>query len=88
MQNKLNESINIAIMENELSASEWELNQLAWELYWFVDFFNIVFFKDQTVPIPVLTFEKTRVNSLGYYRVGLNDFAVKGQINRLIISRG
>ncbi len=81
MHNRLNESINIAIMENELSASDWELNQLAWTLYWFVDFFNVVFFKDQPVPIPVLTFEKTRVNSLGNYRVGLNDFAVKGQIN-------
>ncbi len=81
MQNRINDKINIAIMDNELSATGWGLNQLAWTLYWFVDFFDIVFFKDQPVPIPVLTFEKTRVNSLGYYRVGLNDFAVKEQIN-------
>ena len=81
MQNRINDKINIAIMDNELSATDWEMNQLAWTLYWFVDFFNIVFFKDQPVPIPVLTFEKTRVNSMGYYRVGLNDFAVKEQIN-------
>ncbi len=79
--NNMNESVNIAIMENELSAIDWDLNPLVNELYWFVDLFQIVFFKDQPVPIPALTFEKTRVNNLGHYRIGRNDWAVREQIN-------
>lgn len=89
MQNRINDKINLEIMDNELSATDWEMNSLAWTLYWFIDFFNTVFFKDQPVPVPALTFEKTRVNNLGYYRIGFNDFAVKDQINlnKLYISR-
>ena len=89
MQNRINDRINLEIMDNELSAADWEMNQLAWTLYWFVDFFNICFFKDQHVPIPALTFERSRVNNLGYFRMGFNDFAVRNQINlnRLYISR-
>jgi len=87
MQNR-NSRINVAIMENELSA-DWEMNNLAWELYWWVDFFNAVFFKGEPVPIPALTFEKTRVNNLGFYRIGFNDWAVRDQINlnRLYLNR-
>ena len=81
MQRKVNYKINIDIKENELASTDWGLNDLAWTLYWFVDFFNIAFFKDQPVPIPALTFERTRVNNLGYYRIGFNDFAVRDQIN-------
>lgn len=73
--------INIAIRDNELSESEWALNPLVQELYWFVDFFNIAFFKDAKVPVPALTFEKTNIKSLGYYRIGFNDWAVRDQIN-------
>ncbi|MGB6012977.1 MAG: hypothetical protein WBI57_17085 [Desulfobacterales bacterium] len=75
------DKINLAIMENELSATEWALNSLAWELYWWVNAFQMMFFKHEPVPIPALTFGKARVNTLGHYRVGLNDFAVREQIN-------
>jgi len=88
MQNR-NAPINIDVMEDELSAHEWGMNNLVWELYWWVDLFNMVFFKDQSVPIPTLTFEKTRVNNLGFYRIGFNDYTIKDQINlnRLYIER-
>ena len=79
--NNLAEKINIEIMENELSATDWELYHLAWELYWFVDLFQAVFFRDTPVLIPALTFERTRVNTLGHYRIGRNDWAVREQIN-------
>lgn len=77
----INSNINVAIMENEIETKDWEMNRLASELYWWVDFFNIAFFKSDPIPTPVLTFERTRVNNLGYYRIGFNDFAVKNQIN-------
>jgi hypothetical protein len=78
---KLSEKINIEIMENELSAMDWSLNPLVWDLYWFVDLFQAAYFRDTPVPIPALTFEKARVNTLGHYRIGRNDWAVREQIN-------
>jgi len=85
----LTEKINIEIMENELAAVDWSLNPLAWELYWFVDLFQIIFFKDTPIPVPALTFEKARVTTLGHYRIGRNDWAVREQINlnRLHLNR-
>jgi len=62
----LTEKINVEIMENELSATDWELHPLAWELWWWVEFFQIAFFRDTPVPTPALTFEKSRVNNLGF----------------------
>lgn len=87
--NQTSEAINLAIMENELSAMDWELWGLAQELYWWVHLFQAYFFKGQPVPIPALTFERSRVNTLGHYRIGRNDFAVKEQINlnRIYLTR-
>jgi len=76
-----NDHINIQIMENEKSAHDWVLNNLAWELYWWVDFFNSAFFKHQPVPVPVISFERTNVNNLGHYVIGRNAFGVKENIN-------
>ena len=81
MQNKLNEYINIAIMENEKNVDDWELNSLAWELYWWVDFFNIAFFKKQPVLVPAISFEQTKVSTLGHYVIGRNAFGIKENIN-------
>jgi hypothetical protein len=81
MKNRLNEPINIAIMENEKDADDWLLNEFAIELYWWVDLFNIVFFKDQPVPIPAISFEKTKINNLGHYVIGRNAFGIKENIN-------
>jgi hypothetical protein len=78
---RLTEKVNMEIMENELAAVDWELNPLAWELYWWVHAFQIRFFADEPMPIPALTFEKSRVTTLGHYRIGRNDFAVREQIN-------
>lgn len=81
MRGQLNERINIEIMENERNAHDWGLNWLAWELYWWADFFNIAFFKDQPVPTPAISFESTKVNNLGHYVIGRNSFGVKENIN-------
>ena len=81
MNEKFNESINIAIMENETNATDWALSDLASELYWWADFFNIAFFKDQLVPAPVISFAKTRIDNLGHYVSGRNAFGIKENIN-------
>lgn len=77
----MGETINIQIMENEKSVNDWELNSLAWELYWWVDLFNIAFFKERPVPVPAISFERTNVNNLGHYVVGRNAFGVRENIN-------
>jgi hypothetical protein len=76
-------------MNNEKSAYNWAFNDLVWELYWWVDFFNIAFFNTQPVPAPVFTFEKTRMTNLGYYVFGRNACGTKNIItlNRSILNR-
>jgi hypothetical protein len=81
MLNRINDQINEEIMENELAAHDWELNNLIWELSWWIKFFNIGFFKNQPVPLPVLSFQKTRVTTLGSYRIGRNAIGVRENIN-------
>lgn len=78
---KLNEPINIAIMENEKSVTDWPLSNLAWQLYWWTDFFNIAFFKDQAVPVPVISFQRTKVTTLGHYVPGRNSLGLLENIN-------
>ena len=79
MKNQLTAPINIAIMENEVSAMDWQLNELAHELYWWSHFFNIVFFKNQPVPVPAISFERTNVQTLGHYVPGRNAFRLTGK---------
>ena len=74
-------NINIAVMENEKDAHDWALNDLAVELYWWCDFFNIAFFKDQKVPIPAISFQNTNAKTLGHYVIGRNAFGFMDNIN-------
>ena len=78
---RIDDQINVEIMENELSATDWGLNDLVWDLRWWFDFFNIAFFKEEPVPLPVLSFQKARITSLGSYRIGRNSIGVKENIN-------
>ena len=62
----------------------------AWELHWWLDFFNIAFFKAEQVMVPVLFFEKIRVNSLGrleFNRELLGEREVIICINSLYLNR-
>ena len=81
VKQRLNERINIEIMKNELNASDWPLSRLAIELYWWCDFFNIAFFKEDQLPIPAISFEKTSIKTLGHYVRGRNSFGIKENIN-------
>lgn len=44
-----------------------ELGKVVCEVYWFIDFFNIVFFHPNSVPTPILSLETNREKSLGHY---------------------
>lgn len=81
MHKRANEPANININKNERRTHDWALNDLADELYWWVDFFNIVYFKDQPVPVPALSFERTRITSLGNYVIRKNSFGIPENIN-------
>ena len=81
MQRPMSERINIAIMENEKEAHDWVLSDHACELYWWVDFFNIAFFREAAVPVPAISFERTKVSNLGHYVIGRNAFGVRENIN-------
>ena len=75
-------AINQAIKEHETdTAEDWELKDLATWLYHWYELFNQDFFKDQPVPMPVLSFEKVRVNTLGSYTLGRNSLGLKENIN-------
>lgn len=81
MPKPLNERINIAIMENQKTAHDWDLCELACELYWWVDCFNTCFFKDQPVPVPVISFAKAKVNNPSHYVEEKNAFGISENIN-------
>lgn len=81
MEENQTETINIQITQNEISVSDCELYSLAWELYWWVDFFNISFFKNEPVPVPVISFERTRISSYDHCVIGRNAFGFRNNIN-------
>jgi len=81
MNKQLNDHINIAIRENETIVTDWPLNKLAKDLYLWTDIFNSAFFKDNPVPVPAISFEKSKVSTLGHYVIGRNGFGVRENIN-------
>jgi len=81
MNKLLNDPINIAIRENEKTVTDWALSDLAKVLYWWTDIFNMEFFKGHPVPVPALSFEKTKATTLGRYVVGRNPFGIKENIS-------
>jgi hypothetical protein len=77
----LGESVNLALLQNQQDASDWLLNDLACELAWWIDLFNIAFFRDEPVPVPAISFERTKITNLGHYVIGRNAFGLKENIN-------
>jgi hypothetical protein len=74
------ETAKTAIIENGKYNQDWIFSTIAGELYWWVDFFNIAFFKDQPVPVPVIAFSKNRVTTRGNYKSKHNGFGVTGTL--------
>ncbi len=74
------EVMKIAIIENVQYALDWDFSTLAGELYWWVDFFNMTFFKDEPLPLSVISFSKDKITTRGYYRTGHNGLGIKETI--------
>lgn len=81
MKRQTTRKINTAIVESRSDAFDWPLCRLSSELYWWTEFFNTAFFKNQPVPIPILSFEKKSVKNLGHYQKERNGFGLKENIN-------
>ena len=67
-----------AIVKNENDL--WKHNDLAWELHWWFDFFNIAFFKAQPVSVPVFSL-KTRESKSVYYLLGKETIGIRDNYN-------
>ena len=76
----MDKATNMAIKENEIRTKESRFLDLSEELYIWFDRFNERFF-DNTLKTPVISIERTRVNTLGHFVVDRNPFGLKWNIN-------
>ena len=63
------------------SDKDTHLDELKLELYWWIDLFNITFFKEQRASKINISFEKTRVNTLGNHKIIRNRSEIIENIN-------
>lgn len=76
----MDEATNKAIKEIEISTKEWMFSNLSEQLYTWFDIFNEQFFENK-LKIPVVSFQRKRVNNLGHFVVGRNSLGLKWNIN-------
>ena len=76
----MDENTNITLKEHEIRTSEWEFSELSDRLYTWFDRFNQRFFENR-LKIPVLSFERTRVQNLGHFVLNRNSLGLKWNIN-------
>jgi len=76
----MDEATNRTIKEHEIQTNEWVFSDLSQELYTWFDLFNKRFFENK-LQNPVISFQKTRINSLGHFVLDRNEFGLKWNIN-------
>jgi hypothetical protein len=76
----MDEITNATIKEHEIQTEDWLFSRLSGQIYLWVDRFNEHFF-DLKLQIPVISFRRTRVNTLGHYIIDRNEFGLKWNIN-------
>ena len=84
----MDEATNAVIREHEIRTGEWKFSGLSEQLYTWFDRFNQRFF-DGKLQIPAISFQATRINTLGHYVIDRNGFGLKWNINinRLYVDR-
>ena len=60
----------------ETIAAFFRLDELARELCWWIDLFNMAFLKSQVIPKPIISIEKINVRSIGDHTVLKNETGV------------
>ena len=76
----MDEIINRKIMELETQTKQWRYSNLSEQLYKWFDKFNICFFQNK-LKTPVISFERTRSNTLGHFVLGRNSLGLKWNTN-------
>ena len=76
----MDESTNKTIKEHEIQAKDWDFRGLSEQLYTWNGRFNDKFFEG-SLKTPVISFERTRVNTLGHFVIHRNAFGLKWNIN-------
>jgi hypothetical protein len=76
----MDEIINATIKEHEIRTDGWKFSKLSEQIYCWSDRFNEHFF-DLKLQIPVISFRRTRVNTLCHYVIDRNEFGLKWNIN-------
>lgn len=79
-KNNATEPVNVLIRSHETQTEDWELGETARELYVWYDRFNKRFF-DSKLGVAVLSFDKSRITTLGHYVLGRNSIGVTNNIN-------
>jgi hypothetical protein len=74
------EITNIAVKENGIRATDWGYRDLSELLYAWFNRFNERFFEN-LLKTPVISFERTRINTLGHFVIDRNPFGLKWNIN-------
>ena len=72
--------VNILIRSHETQIKDWDLRKSAQELYSWFDRFNREFF-DSRLGIAVLSFDVSRISTLGHYVPGRNGIGIEHNIN-------
>jgi len=76
----MNKNINDVIKEHEMTEKDWYLQKDAKDYYVWMDRFNKKFF-DSKLTTAVLSFEKSRVSTLGHYVTERNAIGIQDNIN-------
>ena len=76
----MDEITNKKIMELETQTKQWRFSDLSEQLYKWFDKFNICFFQNK-LKTPVISFERTRSNTLGHFVLGRNSMGLKWNTN-------
>lgn len=80
VENTGTEPVNVLIRSHETQTEDWEFGETAQELYVWYDRFNTRFF-DPKLGDTVLSFEKSRITTLGHYVLGRNGIGITNNIN-------
>lgn len=79
-KNNVTEPVNALIRSHETQTEDWGLGEMAQELYSWYDLFNKEYFSSE-LGAAVLSFDSSRITTLGHYVPGRNGIGIEHNIN-------